>query len=57
MKRTRNITSKLCECDKCGEVSNSIPGATHRRCSGKKDAKPKDKYDNQLPSSSAGVWT
>lgn len=57
MKRTRSITSKLCECGKCGEVAVSIPGSTHRRCSGKQGQKPKAKHDNQLASSEAGTWT
>jgi hypothetical protein len=57
MKRNREIKSKLCECDKCGDVNVSIPGSTHRRCSGNKGQKPKAKYADQLPSAQAGVWT
>lgn len=57
MKRNREIKSKLCECGKCGEVAISIPGSTHRRCSGEKGKKPREKHADQLPSAIAGTWT
>lgn len=56
VRRTRTITSKKCECSKCGIEANSIPNTTHRRCSGSRDKLPREKYDQQLDPSAAGKW-
>jgi hypothetical protein len=47
------VTSRLCECDKCGAVADSIPGSKHRRCPGKKGAPLREKYRSQ---SLRGTW-
>lgn len=48
--------AKNCKCNKCGWETHSIPGRTHRRCSGNLEGNTPRPKSDYIPGPERGIW-
>ena len=55
-KTKRETGAKKCTCNKCLLEAHSIPGTTHRRCSGNSENNTPRAKSNGIPGAERGQW-